>query len=91
MLKFIFSFAVIFTGLLLGYASQILVRRKHIALGIPIDDFRKLLQKVALLFVNPIAIIKIAAAPTTSNHLLNAWLNFSILSNIQPVSFSHRA
>ena len=57
MLKFVYSLAVIFAGLLLGYAAQILVRRKHIALGLPIDDFRKLLQKGALLFVNPIAIL----------------------------------
>jgi len=57
MWKFIYSFAIIFLGLLLGYATQILVRRKRIIFGIPIDEFRKLLQKAALLFVNPIAIV----------------------------------
>jgi predicted permease len=57
MLKFIYSFAVIFAGLLLGYAVQILVRHHHVSLGIPLDDCRKLLQKAALLFVNPIAIV----------------------------------
>jgi predicted permease len=57
MLKFIYSFAVIFAGLLLGYGTQILVRHNHVSLGIPIDDFRKLMQKAALLFVNPIAIL----------------------------------
>jgi predicted permease len=57
MSKFIYSFAIVFTGLLLGYVVQILVRHKHIALGIANDDLRKLLQKAALLFVNPIAIV----------------------------------
>ena len=44
-------------GLLLGYVIQILVRHKRIALGVPSDDFRKILQKLALLFVNPVAIM----------------------------------
>jgi predicted permease len=57
MSKFIYSFAIVFTGLLLGYAIQILVGRKHIAFGITNDDLRKLLQKTALLFVNPVAIL----------------------------------
>ncbi|UCD82454.1 MAG: hypothetical protein JSW26_13820 [Desulfobacterales bacterium] len=57
MLKFIYSFAIIFMGLLLGYVIQILVRRKDLTLGMPIAEFRKLLQKVALLVVNPVAIL----------------------------------
>jgi predicted permease len=57
MSKFIYSFAIVFTGLLLGYVVQIFVRHKHIALGIATDDLRKLLQKAALLFVNPVAIV----------------------------------
>jgi predicted permease len=57
MFKFIYSFAVIFMGLLLGYAAQILVRRRLFSFRIPIDDLRKLLQKAALLFVNPVAIL----------------------------------
>jgi len=57
MSKFIYSFAIIFSGLLLGYVIQILVRRKHIAFGIATDDLRKLLQKAALLFFNPVAIL----------------------------------
>jgi predicted permease len=44
-------------GLLLGYVTQILVRRRYIELGMPIDDLRKILQKAALLFVNPVAIV----------------------------------
>ena len=57
MSKFIYSFAIVFTGLLLGYVIQILERHKLIAFGIANDDLRKLLQKAALLFVNPVAIL----------------------------------
>lgn len=57
MSRFIYSFAIVFTGLLLGYVIQILVRHKLVALGIANDDLRKLLQKVALLFINPVAIV----------------------------------
>lgn len=57
MSKFIYSFAIVFIGLWLGYVIQVLVRHQHIAFGIPIDDLRKLLQKAALLFVNPVAIV----------------------------------
>ena len=49
MSKFIYSFAIILMGLLLGYVTQILVRRKHVTLGFPFDDYRKLLQKMAFL------------------------------------------
>lgn len=57
MSKFIYSFAIIFMGLLLGYVAQILVRRGHLELKMPVDDLRQILQKAALLFVNPIAIL----------------------------------
>ena len=57
MLKFIYSFAIIFVGLLLGYVIQIIVRRRQVSFGIPLDDLRILLQKVALLFFNPVAIV----------------------------------
>ncbi|CAB1066102.1 hypothetical protein D1BOALGB6SA_10901 [Olavius sp. associated proteobacterium Delta 1] len=57
MSKFIYSFAIVFMGLLLGYVTQILVRRRRIELEISIDDLRKILQKAALLFVNPVAIV----------------------------------
>jgi len=33
------------------------MQRRHIELGISIDDLRKMLQKVALLFFNPVAIV----------------------------------
>jgi hypothetical protein len=57
MAKFAYSFGLIIFGLALGYILQILVNRRRIRLPIPIDDLRKLLQKVALLFLNPVAII----------------------------------
>lgn len=55
--KFIYSFSIIFFGLLAGYGVQILVQRGRLDLPMPIDKLRKLLQKIALLFINPIAII----------------------------------
>ena len=57
MAKFAYSFGIIIFGLALGYILQILVDRKLIKLPIPIDELRKLLQKVALLFLNPVAIV----------------------------------
>jgi predicted permease len=57
MAKFIYSFSIIAFGLLSGYCIQILVQRGRLYLPMPIDDLRKLLQKTALLFVNPIAIV----------------------------------
>jgi predicted permease len=43
-------------GLLLGYTIQILVRRRRIRLGVSIGELRIILQKAALLIVNPVAI-----------------------------------
>ena len=57
MSKFIYSFSVILFGLLLGYVIQILVKRELIKLPIHIDGLRKLLQRIALLFVNPVAVV----------------------------------
>ena len=57
MSKLIFSFAIILFGLLLGYGIQVLVNRSAVRLPIPIDQLRKLLQKIALLFLNPVAIV----------------------------------
>ena len=57
MSKLLFSFAIILFGLLLGYGTQVLVNRKALTLPLPMDQLRKLLQKIALLFLNPIAIV----------------------------------
>ena len=57
MSKFIYSFAIIFLGLLLGYVTQLLVQRRRLELGMSLDDLRKFLQKTALLFFNPVAIV----------------------------------
>lgn len=57
MSKFIYSFGIILFGLSLGYIIQILVSRAWLRLPIHIDDLRKLLQRIALLFLNPVAIV----------------------------------
>jgi predicted permease len=57
MSKFIYSFSIILFGLLLGYVIQILAKRELIKLPIHIDSLRKLLQRIALLIVNPIAVV----------------------------------
>jgi len=55
--KLLYSFAIILTGLLLGYALQALAVRGIIRLPLSIDALRKGLQRTALLFVNPVAIV----------------------------------
>lgn len=57
MSKLIYSFAIIFLGLSLGYLIQVMSRTGRLRLPLPIDDLRKLLQKVALLGLNPVAIV----------------------------------
>ena len=57
MAKFIYSFGIILFGLSLGYVTQVLVRRDRVKLPIDIDALRILLQRIALLFVNPIAVV----------------------------------
>jgi predicted permease len=55
--KFLFSFSIIAFGLALGYLLQVLVRNEKIRLSIALDELRKLLQKVALLFFMPITFV----------------------------------
>jgi predicted permease len=55
--KFLFSFSIIGFGLALGYLLQVLVRNERIRLPIALDELRKLLQKVALLFFMPITFV----------------------------------
>jgi predicted permease len=57
MVKFIFTFGLIVSGLLIGYGIQALIRREVLHLPLPIDRLRIFLVKLALLFVNPVAII----------------------------------
>jgi predicted permease len=57
MSKFIYSFGIILFGLSLGYMIQILVKSNRIKLPIDIDALRILLQRIALLLINPIAIV----------------------------------
>ena len=57
MSKFIYSFSIILFGLSLGYMIQVLVRRDRVKLPIDIDAFRIKLQRIALLFLNPVAVV----------------------------------
>ena len=57
MVKLVFSLSIISFGLALGYTIQILVQRETIQLPISLEELRKLLQKIALLFFNPIAFL----------------------------------
>ena len=57
MLKLVFSLSIISFGLTLGYIIQILAQRGSIQLPIGLEELRKLLQKIALLFFNPIAFL----------------------------------
>jgi len=57
MSKLIFSLAIILFGLSLGYGIQVLVDRGVLSLPVPLDRLRKVLQKTALLFLNPVAIV----------------------------------
>ena len=55
--KFVFSLGIIFWGLALGYAIQILIHKSIIKIPYDIGTLRKTLQKMALLFFNPVAFI----------------------------------
>jgi len=55
--KFVFSLGIIFFGLALGYVIQALIHKRIIRLPYDIEIIRKTLQKVALLFFNPIAFL----------------------------------
>jgi len=55
--KLLFSFSIIVFGILLGYAIQVLSARGLIRLPASLDALRKGLQRTALLFVNPVAIV----------------------------------
>jgi predicted permease len=58
MFKFIFTFGLIVSGLLIGYGIQALVRRKVLDLPLPLlDRLRRFLVKLVLLFINPITIV----------------------------------
>ena len=55
--KLLYSFSIILSGILLGYAIQGLSARGLIRLPVSLDAMRKGLQRMALLFVNPVAIV----------------------------------
>jgi len=53
----IISLGIIFVGLILGYALQLLTQRRVIRLPISLERLRKLLQKIGLLFFMPVSFI----------------------------------
>src|SRR5680860_25500 len=53
----IIALSYIFWGLTIGYSIQLLEKRRIIRLTINLEKFRKILQKVGLLFFFPISII----------------------------------
>lgn len=55
--QFIFSLGIIFFGLTIGYIVQILINKEIIRTPYDIETIRKTLQKIALLFFNPIAFL----------------------------------
>jgi len=55
--RFSLTIAIIIIGLFLGYFIQILNQKKIIHLSISMKNLSKILQKIALLFLNPIALI----------------------------------
>lgn len=57
MTRLLVSLGIIAFGLGLGYLIQVLVNRNRIRLPLPLDRLRKILQKAALLFLNPVAIV----------------------------------
>jgi predicted permease len=57
MSKFVYSLSIIAFGLMLGYLVQILSGRGLIRLPMPVDELRKLLQRIALLIINPVTIL----------------------------------
>ncbi len=57
MIKFVYSFSLIFFGVALGYAIQIFSDRGAFRLPLPLDSVRKQLQKIALLFFMPVTVL----------------------------------
>src|SRR3990172_12488637 len=57
MSKFFFTFGLIVSGLLIGYGIQTLNQKKVLRLPLSLDQLRRALQKLALLFINSIAVV----------------------------------
>ncbi|WP_163340463.1 hypothetical protein [Desulfopila sp. IMCC35008] len=53
--KLLFSLTLILTGLALGYTIRSGSIKGRIQLPLPIDDLRKILQKIGLLFFMPVS------------------------------------
>jgi predicted permease len=72
MSKLVYSLSIIAFGLLLGYSIQVAASRGSIRLPLPIAALRKSLQRSALLFVNPVAILGAVWMVNVSNIKLAA-------------------
>ncbi len=57
MFTFLFTFGLILSGLFIGYGIQVLVRKEVLRLDLSLEQLRGLLQRVALLFINPVAVV----------------------------------
>jgi hypothetical protein len=57
MFKCFLSFGLIVSGLSIGYGIQALIEAEVLHLPFPIDRLRRFLMKLALLFINPIAVV----------------------------------
>jgi predicted permease len=89
MVTFLLTFGLIASGLFFGYGIQILIRKEVLRLPLSLDQLRRFLQKFALLFINPVAVVgaiwtiqvndgRMAAFPLLGicGILLGGWLAF---------------
>jgi predicted permease len=89
MFAFFLTFGLIVSGLFFGYGIQILIRKEVLRLPLSLDQLRRFLQKFALLFINPVAVVgaiwtiqvndgRMAAFPLLGicGILLGGWLAF---------------
>jgi predicted permease len=78
--KLVYSLGLIAFGLALGYLVQILSGRGLIKPPMPVDELRRLLQRIALLFLNPVTIAgaiwvaKISSIRLVALPLVGVWV-----------------
>jgi len=98
--KILFSLGLVFLGLSIGYLFRVLLERGTLRMSTPVETLRKYLQRAALLFFNPIAIlgatwvadvssIKIAAMPVLGLSAL-VWGGVLAFLGARAFAFSNR-
>ena len=98
--KILFSLGLVFLGLSVGYLFRVLLERGTLHVSTPLEFLRKRLQRAALLFFNPIAIlgatwvadlssIKIAAMPVLGLFAL-VWGGSLAFLGARAFAFSNR-